>query len=52
MNLALVEGLVDEIGPGNVDARLDPAEGRCCVTLTERYALGPPRSWDTLRPWI
>lgn len=36
MNLALVEGLVDEIGPGNVDARLDPAEGRCCVTLTER----------------
>ena len=36
MNLALVEGLVDEISPGDVDARLDPAEGRCCVTLAER----------------
>jgi predicted ArsR family transcriptional regulator len=36
MNLALVEALVDEIGPGDVDARLDPAEGRCCVTLSER----------------
>ena len=36
MNLALVEALVDEIGPGDVDARLDPAEGRCCVTLAER----------------
>ncbi|MGH3458878.1 MAG: transcriptional regulator, partial [Aeromicrobium sp.] len=34
MNLALVEGLVDEIGPGNVEAHLDPAAGRCCVTLT------------------
>jgi predicted ArsR family transcriptional regulator len=36
MNLALVAALVDEIGPGAVDARLDPAEGRCCVTLAER----------------
>jgi predicted ArsR family transcriptional regulator len=36
MNLALVEGLVDEISPGDVDARLDPAEGRCCVTLATR----------------
>ena len=36
MNLALVEGLVDEIGPEEVDTRLDPADGRCCVILTER----------------
>jgi predicted ArsR family transcriptional regulator len=36
MNLALVEGLVDEIGTDDVDARLDPAEGRCCVTLATR----------------
>ena len=36
MNLALVEGLVDEISPGDVDARLDPADGRCCVTLATR----------------
>jgi len=34
MNLALVDALVDEIG--DVDARLDPAEGRCCVTLAQR----------------
>lgn len=36
MNFALVQALVDEIGPGDVNARLDPAEGRCCVTLTQR----------------
>lgn len=34
MNLAIVDALVDEIG--DVDARLDPAEGRCCVTLAAR----------------
>jgi len=34
MNLALVDALVEEIG--DVDARLDPAEGRCCVTLAQR----------------
>jgi predicted ArsR family transcriptional regulator len=34
MNLALVEALVEEIG--DVDARLDPGEGRCCVTLAQR----------------
>ncbi len=38
MNLALVGGLVDAISPGDVDARLDPAEGRCCVTLADRSA--------------
>lgn len=34
MNLALLEALVDEIG--DVEAHLDPAEGRCCVTLAQR----------------
>jgi predicted ArsR family transcriptional regulator len=34
MNLALVDALVEEIG--DVDAHLDPAEGRCCVTLAQR----------------
>jgi predicted ArsR family transcriptional regulator len=34
MNLALVDALVEEIG--DVDARLEPAEGRCCVTLAQR----------------
>jgi predicted ArsR family transcriptional regulator len=36
MNLALIDAMVDEIGPDDIDARLDPAEGRCCVTLAER----------------
>jgi predicted ArsR family transcriptional regulator len=43
MNLALVEGLVDEIDPGAIDARLEPADGRCCVTLSS------PRSGETPR---
>jgi predicted ArsR family transcriptional regulator len=33
MNLALVEGLLDEIGVTSASPRLDPADRRCCVTL-------------------
>jgi predicted ArsR family transcriptional regulator len=33
MNLDLIEGLLEAIGDPSVSARLDPAEGRCCVTL-------------------
>jgi len=33
MNLHLLRGLVGELGAG-AQARLDPAEGRCCVTIT------------------
>jgi len=33
MNLHLLRGLTDELG-GGAQARLDPAEGRCCVTIT------------------
>lgn len=40
MNLALIEGLVDEIAAGKIEARLDPAEGRCCVTLGMRRPHG------------
>lgn len=36
MNLALIEGVVDEVGPDQLEAALDPAEGRCCVTLAQR----------------
>lgn len=36
MNLALIEGLVEEVGPEKLEASLDPAEGRCCVTLARR----------------
>lgn len=35
MNLSLIDGLVDEIAPGKLATSLDPAEGRCCVTLTK-----------------
>jgi predicted ArsR family transcriptional regulator len=33
MNLALVGGLLDEIGVRTAATRLDPADGRCCVTV-------------------
>ena len=33
MNLALVRGLLDEVGVPTANAGLDPAEGRCCVTV-------------------
>ena len=33
MNLHLLRGLIGELGAG-AQARLDPAEGRCCVTIT------------------
>jgi predicted ArsR family transcriptional regulator len=33
MNLAFVGALLDEIGLPSATPRLDPAEGRCCVTL-------------------
>jgi predicted ArsR family transcriptional regulator len=34
MNLALVGALVDDLTEGQVDCRLDPAPGRCCVVLS------------------
>jgi predicted ArsR family transcriptional regulator len=33
MNLHLLRGLIEELGAG-AQARLNPAEGRCCVTIT------------------
>ncbi len=33
MNLDLINGLLDALGPGERRARLDPAPGRCCVTI-------------------
>jgi predicted ArsR family transcriptional regulator len=33
MNLAFLEGLLDGIGAANLDAKLDPAPGRCCVRI-------------------
>jgi hypothetical protein len=33
MNLHLLRGIIGELGVG-AQACLDPAEGRCCVTIT------------------
>ncbi|WP_162801945.1 helix-turn-helix transcriptional regulator [Ornithinimicrobium murale] len=40
MNLALLEGLSEELAPACLSARLDPAPGRCCVRLTGAAASG------------
>ena len=33
MNVELISALMDELGREDADVRLDPAEGRCCVTF-------------------
>jgi predicted ArsR family transcriptional regulator len=38
MNLDLMRGMLDACGSGDLHARLDPAPGRCCVTLDGRRA--------------
>jgi predicted ArsR family transcriptional regulator len=34
MNLHLITAMLDELGHTEVQARLDPAPERCCVTVT------------------
>ena len=34
MNLAIIEAMVERGTEGTMSAHLDPAEGRCCVTMT------------------
>lgn len=36
MNVDFVEGLLDGVGAGDLQALLDPAPGRCCVRITRR----------------
>jgi predicted ArsR family transcriptional regulator len=36
MNLDLIDGLLAGLGQGDLEARLDPAPGRCCVTVRQR----------------
>ena len=43
MNLDIVDGLLAGLGPANLEARLDPAPGRCCVTMRRR----PPDRKET-----
>jgi predicted ArsR family transcriptional regulator len=38
MNLDLVDGLLAGLGRANLEARLDPAPGRCCVTVRRQPA--------------
>jgi predicted ArsR family transcriptional regulator len=33
MNLDLLRGMLDSLGAAGIEARLDPAPGRCCVTV-------------------
>lgn len=33
MNYEVIAGLLEAVGVSGVSARLDPASGRCCVTL-------------------
>jgi predicted ArsR family transcriptional regulator len=40
MNLDLITGLLDSAGDTGLHARLDPASGRCCVTLRTEGAAG------------
>lgn len=47
MNLALVDGVIEHLGCGGACARLDPAPGRCCVTLTPAPAPEPHFSEDS-----
>ena len=48
MNYALLGGFVDSIAPDLLDARFEPGQNRCCVTLaalpTERAAAGPSKT--------
>jgi predicted ArsR family transcriptional regulator len=36
INLAMLEGLADQLGDEGIRPLLDPAPGRCCVALTSR----------------
>jgi predicted ArsR family transcriptional regulator len=36
MNLALIQALVDEVGPNDLECRLEPDDHRCCVVLSTR----------------
>lgn len=36
MNLALLQALVDEVGPDELECHLEPDDQRCCVVLAQR----------------
>ena len=41
MNHAMLEGFTGELAPTCLTAHLDPAPGRCCVTLTGQGVTAP-----------
>ncbi len=50
MNLDLMTGMTDAIPPLRLQARLDPAPTRCCVTLTQPTGRGTTSSTDSPKP--
>jgi predicted ArsR family transcriptional regulator len=46
MNLAMLEGFLSAAGIRDVEARLDPAPGRCCVVLEPVEAVEPFRATE------
>ncbi len=36
MNLDVIEGVLEGAGASDVEARLNPSPGRCCVTIVAR----------------
>lgn len=42
LNLAMLDAVAAEVGAGRLAARLDPAEGRCCVVLSVNDPQTPP----------
>jgi predicted ArsR family transcriptional regulator len=44
MNLALIAGALDAAGTRTASAHLDPAEGRCCVTVRLAHGEAGPHT--------
>lgn len=44
MNAALVDGVLDGLGRDDLEARLEPAEGRCCVVVSVASDAGSRRA--------
>lgn len=42
MNLDLISGVLDSLGSSTMRANLDPADGRCCVTVSRSPAASRP----------
>ncbi|MBK5289598.1 MAG: helix-turn-helix domain-containing protein [Acidimicrobiia bacterium] len=50
MNLELMNGLADGLELANLEPRLDPAPGRCCVRLETSTGVAPRERTQEMRP--